>query len=328
MEARTITGVSQPLSVIGYRWSSPMSAAPGALRDRQATLTRAYVAGVRFFETASAPNGPAAERELASALGERLGSVVIATGVPAEALEGAHPGEDSVAGPKMRESVTESKKRLGVAAVDILLLTAPEGFVWQDPGVRRTIAELLRSKEIGCFGAIWPARDPSPKAVDAAISSGAALIGAPMGLLDNGTIDRLARQADGTPARLLAYDPFAGGRLDGSLFHDSPLQRGGPPGPQDLADLSERFKPVLQLGFLTDGKRRSLSQAALQFTLSRPMVASALIEGRHPKTLEEAGALERIPGLTVEELCRCDELRRLRLGAEESDTAVRGPSLR
>jgi aryl-alcohol dehydrogenase-like predicted oxidoreductase len=66
-------------------------------------------------------------------------------------------------------------------------------------------------------------------------------------------------------AEVLLTNPLAEGRLDGRWLSEGTLAQDGPPRPMDLPSLQRAYAPVLPLGFLTTGRRRTLAQAAIGF---------------------------------------------------------------
>ncbi|MGA8664678.1 MAG: hypothetical protein WB809_06420 [Thermoplasmata archaeon] len=108
------------------------------------------------------------------------------------------------------------------------------------------------------------------------------------------------------PASLLARDPFAEGRLDGSRFSGNWLERGPSATPASLRTLSVEFEPVLRLGFLTADHRRTMAQAALQYAGSRPWVACVLAPLPPADRVEELLSAFSRPGLTAQEIHRIE----------------------
>jgi aryl-alcohol dehydrogenase-like predicted oxidoreductase len=106
------------------------------------------------------------------------------------------------------------------------------------------------------------------------------------------------------PEAFVARDPFAGGRLDGSRLHPGLGERGPGTGPTRLRDLEEELAPVLRLGFLTAGGRRTLPQAALQYLFHWPWVQTVVLPWRYADRVDALQALARIPPLDDEELRR------------------------
>ncbi|MFI5415572.1 MAG: hypothetical protein ACHQ16_08000, partial [Candidatus Lutacidiplasmatales archaeon] len=84
-------------------------------------------------------------------------------------------------------------------------------------------------------------------------------------LLDANRVRAVVRGIRTAGAEALLTNPLADGRLDGRWLSEGTLAQDGPPRPMDLASLQQAFAPVLPLGFLTAGRRRTLAQAAVGF---------------------------------------------------------------
>ncbi|MBI3320349.1 MAG: aldo/keto reductase, partial [Candidatus Omnitrophica bacterium] len=70
----------------------------------------------------------------------------------------------------------------------------------------------------------------------------------------------------------------------------------------------EGLKKVKQLSFLTEGTGRTVAQAAIQFILSEPSVASVLPNMYDERLLQEFIAASETPVLTRSELSRIQAL--------------------
>ena len=68
------------------------------------------------------------------------------------------------------------------------------------------------------------------------------------------------------------------------------------------------LKKIEQLSFLTDGTGRTLGQAAIQFILSEPSIASVLPNIYNDALLDECIAASDVPPLSSEELARVADL--------------------
>jgi Aldo/keto reductase family len=89
-------------------------------------------------------------------------------------------------------------------------------------------------------------------------------------------VDSLANDGIG----VVADDPFAGGLLDGGWLSGSPLEAPGPPRDLDWETTRARLAPVAALGYLTEGRRRTLPDAALSYVRDRPGIAGVLVRVR------------------------------------------------
>ena len=130
------------------------------------------------------------------------------------------------------------------------------------------------------------------------------LVTGSLSLLETDLIPTFESASVGERAGLIAYDPFAGGRLDGSRFAEQSLLPGPATGPVDVRRLHEEFDPVLRLGFLTEGRRRTLGQGALQFVLAWPWVVTTVVPLPSPERFDELLGYAARPPLTEEEMER------------------------
>ncbi len=115
----------------------------------------------------------------------------------------------------------------------------------------------------------------------------AATIVAPFSLLDR----RIAEEMPASWAetgRVIARDPFARGRLDGRRLGASLSDRRPDVGPTAFRTLQGELAPILDLAYLTSDRRRSLPEAALEYVLAFPWVATTVLDPPIPR-----GVLER-----------------------------------
>ncbi|MGP8071682.1 MAG: hypothetical protein ACLPZM_00935 [Thermoplasmata archaeon] len=135
---------------------------------------------------------------------------------------------------------------------------------------------------------------------------GVSLFSGPLSLLDGRVRLQVERTRPTRPFGLLARDPFAAGRLDGTRFSGNWLERGPAAAPSSLRSLSADFEPVLRLGFLTSARQRTLAQAALQYASYYPWVSCVLAPLPGADRLDELlSAFER-PPLTESEVARIE----------------------
>jgi hypothetical protein len=131
------------------------------------------------------------------------------------------------------------------------------------------------------------------------IEQGARWVSFPGHLLEAGRVRRLVERTRAAGGHALMTDPHAGGRLDGRWLSAGVLDHPGPPRPMELAELQRQYAPVLPLGFLTSGRRRTLGQAAVAFALTVGAVpairfrdVSQLTEFIEPPALESLSPAE------------------------------------
>jgi hypothetical protein len=160
------------------------------------------------------------------------------------------------------------------------------------PDERHRGATGVRYRELGAAeaGAVGAAR------------AGARWVAVPGSVLDAARLVPLAEEIRAAGARILLTNPHADGRLDGrwlaeGLGADTRRTR-----PLELGELERSYGPVLALGFLTEGRRRTLPQAAVAFALAIGAVPS--VRFRDVGQLDAFGRPESVVPLTPEELAR------------------------
>jgi Aldo/keto reductase family len=143
--------------------------------------------------------------------------------------------------------------------------------------------------------------DPEPT-VDLApvLALGVGAVSLPLNLLQGDLWDSTLEACADHGTAVFVRDPFAAGRLDGSLIRQGPFDQG--PGPLRVRELRSQLTLVLGLEFLTKDRQRTLAQAAIQFALTFPAVASVLVSAGGPRELDDALAAPTRPALTVDQL--------------------------
>ncbi|HUI38015.1 MAG TPA: hypothetical protein VLY85_00120, partial [Thermoplasmata archaeon] len=175
---------------------------------------------------------------------------------------------------------------------------------------RSPIAQALRGSvgrgELASWGAAYTSIDGALAGLADALASGSRLVAAPANLLVARSTRRLGAQLTRGGAGLVAQDPFSSGRLDGRLFEETRWAIGPSELPRNLTSLQESLGPVTRLGFLSEGRRRTLPQAALRFLLDLPAVVTIAWDFLTPRILADSEALDAVPSLSEAEIARVD----------------------
>ena len=285
-------------------------AAPAADARMVTLLRRARDLGVASFDVAGASNPERAERLLARAFPESEPHVVAVIGRSVDSLSHERTPDEEAVREKdltgiLAVSIDQSRRRLApvpVGAIEWALGADENGPTLPSLGSDTETASPP-SKPLW-IRRLSPAVQSLPElGLEVNLFSGSFSILKP----DIGS--RFEAAAPVSNAFLVVRDPFSEGRLDGSRFS----ARTGPAGPAsppvDVRRLHEEFDPVLQLGFLTAGRRRTLAQAALQFALHWPWVATAVVPLPEPERFDEVLGFGSAPELTPDEL---EQIRRLK----------------
>lgn len=335
MEYRELkaNGRSMKVSAVGFGvWT--VGTTWWGMHDRSegiALLRRAFELGVTFFDTGDTYANGAAETIMAEALGDVRDRLVIATKFGYDIYSSAErPNQQERAQdwtPRyMRHALEQSLKRLGTDYVDYYQLHNPR----LDAIARDDLFdELERAREEGLIRGYGVALGPALDLRQIEEGRAALRRGAPPQIIYNALEQELGEgvfplaREKGTS--VLVRVPHASGLLDGTAaqngdFHEGDHRRWRINTPEKRQMWEEGIAKSEALAFLTNG--RTLGQAALQFVLREPSVASVLPNIYNRAALEEfAAACETTP-LADAEFDRVQEL--YRAGFRLRDTVAPG----
>lgn len=299
MNYRAIEGTPLSVSAVGFGvWT--VGTTWWGVRDRNVgidLLRKAYDLGVTFFDTGDTYGNGEAETILAEALGNVRDNIVVATkfGYDIYTQEGrpnqqerAHDWSPSY----MRKALEGSLRRLGTDRIDYYQLHNPR----LDAIARDDLfLELEKAKAEGLIRAYGVALGPALDMRQIEEAHAAIHRGAPPQIIYNmmeqelGTaVFPLARER---AVSVLVRVPHASGLLDGTAarageFAEGDHRRWRTNTPEKLDAWNTALRKVETLRFMeTNG--RTLGQAAIQFILAEPSVASVI-----PNIYDEAGLRE------------------------------------
>jgi hypothetical protein len=257
-------------------------------------LRQARAAGINLFDLGGGTDPPRAFALVAAAFPDESEDTVLLLPGPGlrQAGSGRMPAAPGTAPPPPPSPRVGFTRLTEIASTGARGLDAPE----------RSQRDLPTAKSMGTVVRMDPEEGAAPALVPGALYVG------PYSLLEQRLRSVFGGASPGSPASLLARDPFAGGRLDGTRISRGWLGRGPPDAPASLRSLSSEFEPVLRLAFLTEGRTRTLAQAALQYVTSRPWVASALVPLPSPERLAEMLDAFSRPPLTADEVARIERV--------------------
>ena len=283
-------------------------------------LRQAFDAGITFFDTADTYSNGIGETILAKALGDRRDRIAIGTKFGYDFYNNtSRRGQEEL--PQdwrpeyARFALEESLKRLQTDRVDIYQMHNPRLDAMQRDDLFAALEALKREGKIRAYG---PALGPA--IAERQIEEGAYAIERRRvdmvyiiyNLLEQMLGLELFPRGRQHHASFLVRVPHASGLLDGSVKPDTVF-----------AETDHRFhrvstedrkkqwqinglKKAQQIEFLTQG--RTLGQAAIQYILAEPSVASVLPNIYNESLLKEFVAAVETPPMTAEELGRVRQL--------------------
>lgn len=323
LERRTVGRSGISVSVLGVPVERLLSSSPTSDDDPSAAAAINLLrnSGVTYFD--AGPPSSASERFLGDALGPD-GAVTVECGVTlsGESEFGSAPSpafappalaaghrQPSAFGPRpdgwaeeLNDALHRARDRLRRPRIEIAWIDLTDAHILAEPAVIAAIKEAQRDHRVGAWGIRSVDSTPESSLVATAVTAGVDALAMPLHLLNAPEVAGLAAAVHLAGASVIGVDPHATGRLDGQLLRDGALlARPGPPRPVIWSELRRELEPVARLGLLTSGRRRTLGQAALQYVLGTPGVASVLPDWRDPARFAEwLEAMTREPLTDIE----------------------------
>jgi aryl-alcohol dehydrogenase-like predicted oxidoreductase len=303
---RPIPGTNLSASRLGFSIEPAEGLTPTGEERSVALLRAARKCGVTTFRIPDGAGARRAVRLVAAALpaSDPEVVVVLAHSFTSLANEGARDMAGGAAADfegRLRQSLQTASTRLAPHRVDLL-----EWSHESDSGLElsevREVLDRLRTE--GHFQAVSMRLSADEVDTAGTVETPAAprLLSGDLSALDHRHLTYLDRAAATGSLGFFALDPLSSGRLDGSRFAAAIGNRHPDAPPVSVRELRKDAQPVLRLGFLTEGHRRTLAQASLQFLFHWTWVCSALVPLPSPERLDELVAVERSAPLSESEV--------------------------
>ncbi len=292
IERRPIAGTRLTTSVLGISLGSGPRTSPERDRAVVAGLQRGLADGVTIFDLTSVPSLPRAAQLIVSAVAEPDDRFVfwvrrspqfspLSLGAVPASRPRASSGPASVSNEEFVAAIRVLRGR-GSVLID---WDPEEGSAQEARSTAHWLDELEREGLVAGRSRHLPPQRlyqipqnsiPSELPVSTEIS-----------LLDPLSARSLDARFGGRPPSVLVRDPFAGGLLDGSRISSGLTDRDLPARPIELRTLHAEFDPVLRLAPLTQDRRRTLAQAAIQYVLRWSWTAAVMIPLAPPDRWDE-----------------------------------------
>jgi aryl-alcohol dehydrogenase-like predicted oxidoreductase len=330
MEYRQVRGTGLTVSTVGFGvWT--VGTNWWGINDRDegiALLRRAFDLGITFFDTADTYASGEAETILREALGDHRHEIVIGTKFgydiytyPDRPGQQERPHDWSPG--YLRRALQGSLRRLGTDYIDLYQLHNPrmdaidDDLLWD---------ELRRAQEEGLVRAVGTALGPAFDLRQAAegaasLTKRSATPQVIYNLFEQGIGAGVIPVANDLGGSVLVRVPHASGLLDGTVQKETTFAPGDHRNWRMTTSerrrlwLEDGLRKVEALGFLVNG--RTIGQAAIQFALYHPAVASVLPNIYDAAMLEEFATVSEARPLSAEEYGRVQALyaRNFDLGA-------------
>lgn len=324
MKYRTIGTTNVQVSEIGFGvWT--VSTSWWGITDEAVgirLLQQAFNLGITFFDTADTYGNGLGETLLAKALGSRRKQLTIGTKFGYDFYHNqARRGHEELPHdwrPEyVRFALEESLKRLQTDYVDLYQLHNPRLDAMQQDDLFAELESLKRSGKIRAFGpALGPAIaerqiEEGRYAIEKRRSDLVTIIYNLLEqMLGEGLFDLSRKHA----SSILVRVPHASGLLDGTVKPDTVFaqddHRFHRVSTEDRKHQwqVQGLKKVEQLGFLWEKTGKTLGQAAIQFILAEPSVASVLPNIYNEALLNAFAAAADLPAISSDDLGRVNQL--------------------
>jgi len=286
-------------------------------------LRRAFELGVTFYDTADVYGDGKGETLLADALGAHRDQIVIATkfGYDFYNHPGLQPGQrerpQDWSPSYIRKACEESLRRLNTDHIDLYQMHNPRVDALALDDTFATLEALKAEGKIRAYGAaLGPALLP-----DRQIDEGFYNIRYRHATTQ--IIYNMLEQVLGAPLCPAAAEhnvgvivrvPHSSDLLLGRITEETEFSPNDHRRFRVTTDEAKKkwqldgLKKLEKLRFLTEGTGRTIGQAAIQFLLAQPALASALPNIYDEPLLEEVAAASDTPPLTAEELAEIHDL--------------------
>ena len=286
-------------------------------------LRRAYELGVTFYDTADVYGDGKGETLLTDALGAHRDDLVIATkfGYDFYTYPGLQPGQrerpHDWSPAYIRKACEESLRRLNTDRIDLYQLHNPRVDALDRDDTFATLEELKAEGKIRAYGAaLGPALLPDRQVDEGlfTIEKRHATIQIIYNLLEQVLGEPLCPFAAEHDTGVIVRVPHSSDLLLGRVDTDTEFAPNDHRRFRVTTDAAKQkwqmdgVKKIQKLRFLTEGKGRTLGQAAIQFLLAQPALASALPNIYDEPLLEELAAASDTPPLTADELADIADL--------------------
>ncbi len=318
MQYRTLGPTDLRLSVIGFGVWSVSTNWWGVADDDfgRALLRKAFDAGINFFDTADTYGNGKGETMLAEALGDVRDQIVIGTkfGYDIYTNEGRRDGHKEL--PQdfsptfVRHALEQSLRRLNTDYVDLYQLHNPRLSAIQRDDLFATLEDFVREGKVRYYGvALGPDIGWEDEGIASMRERRVPSVQIIYSILEQEPARAFFPVADACDTGLLSRVPHASGLLDGTYTPGMTFPESDHRAHRKREWLETSLRKVATLHFLYGPETgRTIGQAAIQFVLAQPRIASVLPNIVREEEIAEFSAALDAPPLTDEELARVYEL--------------------
>ncbi len=330
MQYRELADTGLKVSTVGFGLWTVTTTWWGITDDAVgiALLRRARELGVNFFDTADTYGNGKGETLLAEALGDKRDEIVIATkggydwyNHPDRRGQQERPHDWS---PKfVRFAVEESLKRLNTDYIDFYQIHNPRMDAVESDELFATLEDLKSEGKIRHYGAaLGPAIGWQAEGLAMIRNRDIAGLQQIYNLLEQEPGRRLTEACEAKGAGVVCRVTHSSGLLEGKYTLETKFEKTDHRSHRKREWLVEGLRKVDQLAFLSEGTGRTIGQAALQWLLASPAIASTLPNIYNEEQLVEFAEAADVAPLTADELTRVQELYDDNFGLQPQEASV------
>lgn len=292
-------------------------------------LRKAYDLGITFFDNADSYGDGKAERMLARALGDVRDRIVVATkfGYDFYTNGGERAGHQErpqdFSPAFARRALEESLRRLETDHIDLYQLHNPRMWAVDSDGLFETLEAFQREGKVRHYGvALGPAIGWEEEGTASMTRRRIASLQTIYNLFEQDPGRAFFPVARERGVGVVVRVPHSSGMLEGRYTAETSFSQNDHRSHRPKEWLTEGLQKLEAIDFLTDGTGRTIGQAALQFILAEPSIASTLPNIYDEEQLREFAAASETPRLTEQELSRLAELYERNFGVERRQVAA------
>ncbi len=283
--------------------------------DAVALLREALDLGVTFFDTADTYGAGRGETVLAKALaGEPRDRVVISTKFGYDFYthterRGQQERPQDWSPRFVRFALEQSLRRLNTDYIDLYQLHNARFDAIDRDDLFEQLESFKVAGKIRHYGvALGPAIGWLDEGIAAMTRRKITSLQIIYNLLEQDPGRRFFPTARDRAVGIMVRVPHSSGLLEGKYTEGTRFAQGDHRRHRPREWLTRGLKKLERLAFLTEGRGRTIGQAALKFILAQPSVTTVLPNIYHSDQLREFAAASDLPDLTGEDLARIQEL--------------------
>jgi aryl-alcohol dehydrogenase-like predicted oxidoreductase len=291
-------------------------------------MRKAFDLGITYFDTADTYGHGKGETLLADALGDKRDQIVIGTKFGYDwynhqVRRGQQERPQDWSPRFIRYACEESLKRLRTDHIDIYQLHNPKMDAVQSDELFATLEDLKAEGKIRHYAAaLGPAIGWEAEGLAVIRNRDIAAVHQIYNLLEQSPGNRLAEACAAKGVGVICRVTHSSGLLEGKYTLETTFDKGDHRNHRKREWLVEGLHKVDRLSFLTEGTGRTIGQAAMQWLLAQPAVATLLPNIYNEEQLSEFAEAADVPPLTTAELDRVQDLYGDNFGLARQEAAV------